>query len=143
MDRRQLIIVGGIVVLGLLLAFPLSWIFNEPSGRTGPGSTVGVNSRSSVRQTDEDGTEWVLTQIGGPTVPKDANGVQANPVVVVRTDVFQVGHRQVSIGLVLTGPEGQRYSPVVVKAGVSRAAPRLRIVDEAGKVVLDDSFRYG
>ncbi len=137
MDRRQLIIVGGIVVLGLLLAFPLSWIFNEPSGR------ARLNSRSSVRQTDEDGTEWVLTQISGPSVVRDANGVQAKPVVVVRTDVFQVGNRQMSIGLVLAGREGQRYSPVVVKAGMSRAAPRLRVVDEAGKVVLDDSFRYG
>jgi len=137
MDRRQLIIVGGIVVLGLLLAFPLSWIFNEPSGR------ARLNSRSSVRQTDEDGTEWVLTQISGPSVVRDANGVQVKPVVVVRTDVFQVGNRQMSIGLVLAGREGQRYSPMVVKAVTPRAAPRLRIVDEAGKVVLDDSFRYG
>ncbi|HSW02133.1 MAG TPA: hypothetical protein VLI39_18360 [Sedimentisphaerales bacterium] len=143
MDKRQLIIVGGIVVLGLLLAFPLSWIFSEQPGSSGRSPVRGANYQSSIRQTDDGGTEWALTQTHGLPSPKDANGVQGKPVIVVKTDVFRAREREMLIGLVLAGREGQRYSPVVVKAGTRLSAPRLRIVDEAGKVVLDDSFRYG
>jgi hypothetical protein len=143
MDRRQLIITGGIIVLGLLLAFPLTWIFNESSGLTPPASVRTMNSRSSIRQTDDRGTEWVLTQTSGRPTAQDANGVQAKPTVIVKTDVFRARPREMLIGLVLAGREGQRYNPVVLKGGTSRATPRLRIVDEAGKVLLDDSFRYG
>ncbi|HON90867.1 MAG TPA: hypothetical protein PLS24_03600 [Sedimentisphaerales bacterium] len=139
MDRRQLIIVGGIVVLALLLAFPLTWIFNEPR----PSPHRATDSRWSIRQTDAGGTEWTLTQASGLPAPKDANGVSATPVITVKTDVFQVGSQDVSIGLVLAGRDGERYQPTVVKGGSRLAAPKLRIVDEAGKVLLDDSFKYG
>jgi len=143
MDRRQLIIVAGIVVLGVLLAIPLTWMFSEPSGSTPSGSAPGVNYRSSLRQTDADGTEWVLSQTNGLPASKDANGVQIKPTIVVKTDVFRAREREMLIGLVLAGPHGQRYQPTVVKGGTRLAAPKLRIVDEAGKVLLDDSFRYG
>jgi hypothetical protein len=143
MDKRQLIIVGGIVVLGLLLAFPLSWIFSEQPGSSGRSPVRGANSQSSIRQTDDGGTEWSLTQTHGLPSPKDANGVQAKPTIIVRTDVFRAREREMLIGLVLAGPNGQAYQPVVVRGGARLSAPRLRIVNEAGQVVLDDSFRYG
>jgi len=139
MDKRQFIITAGVIVLGLLLAFPLTWIFNE--SRSSPPRMA--NYRSSIRQTDAGGTEWTLTQASGLPAPKDVNGVQAKPVITVKTDVFQVGNRQMSIGLVLAGRSGERYQPAVVKGGSRLAAPKLRIVDEAGKVLLDDSFKYG
>jgi len=143
MDRRQLTIIAGIIVLGLLLASPLTWIFSRPSGSARSPSAPGVNSRSSVRQTDENGTEWVLTQTNRLPATEDAGGVQTKPTILVRTDVFRAREREMLIGLVLAGPDGQRYQPVVVKGGTRLLAPRLRIVDESGKVLLDDSFRYG
>jgi hypothetical protein len=139
MDKRQFAITAGVIVLGLLLAFPLTWIFNEPR----PSLRRMANNRWSIRQTDADGTEWTLTQASGLPAAKDANGVEAKPVIVVKTDVFQVGSRDVSIGLVLAGRDGERYQPAVMKGGSRLGAPKLRIVDEAGKVLLDDSFKYG
>lgn len=138
MDRRQLILIGGIIVLGLLLAFPLTWMFSETSD-----SAPGVNSWSSARQTDVNGIEWTLTQTNRLPAPKDANGVQTKPTILVQTDVFPRREREMLIGLVLTGPDGQRYQPVVMKGGARLPAPKLRIIDETGKVLLDDSFRYG
>ncbi|MEN6333988.1 MAG: hypothetical protein ABFE01_06975 [Phycisphaerales bacterium] len=143
MDRRQLIIVGGIIVLGLLLAFPLTWIFNEPSGSTRSTSVGGANDQSSVREADANGIDWILTQTSGQPAPKDANGVRMKPTIVVKTDVFRAREREMLIGLVLAGPNGERYQPSVLKGGSRLAAPKLRIVDEAGKVLLDDSFAYG
>jgi len=138
MDRRQLIIVGGVIVLGLLLAFPLTWMLSEPSG-----SGRSVNSWSSVRQMDQNGTEWVITQTNRLPAPKDAGGVQSKPTILVQTDVFRSREREMLIGLVLAGADGQRYQPAVMKGGARLPAPKLRIVDETGKVLLDDSFRYG
>jgi hypothetical protein len=143
MDRRQLIIIGGIVVLGLLLAFPLTWIFSESSGSNGQSSVRGVNYRSSVHQADANGTEWALTQTNGLPTPRDVNGVQVSPTIIVKTDVFRAREREMLIGLVLAGRNGQTYQPIVVKGGARLSAPRLRIVNEAGQVLLDDSFKYG
>lgn len=139
MDRRQLVITAGVIVLGLLLAFPLTWIFDEHT----PSSSRVANYPSSIRQTDASGTEWTLTRSSRLPPPKDANGVEAKPVILVKTDVFQVGNQQVTIGLVLAGRDGERYQPTVMKGGSRLGAPKLRIVDEAGKVLLDDSFKYG
>lgn len=139
MDKRQLVITAGVIVLGLLLAFPLTWIFDEPT----PSPARVANDASSIRQTDARGTEWTLTRASRLPAPRDANGVEAKPVILVKTDVFQVGNRQVTIGLVLAGRDGERYQPAVMKGGSRLGAPKLRIVDEAGKVLLDDSFKYG
>lgn len=143
MDRRQLIIVGGIIVLGLLLAFPLTWIFNEPSGSTPSTPVRSANDQSSVREADANGIDWILTQTSGLPAPKDANGVRMKPTVIVKTDVFRAREREMLIGLVLAGRNGERYQPTILKGGSRLAAPKLRIVDEAGKVLLDDSFAYG
>lgn len=139
MDKRQLVITAGVIVLGLLLAFPLTWIFDEPT----PSPARVANYPSSIRQTDARGTEWTLTRASRLPAPRDANGVEAKSVILVKTDVLQVGNRQVTIGLVLAGRDGERYQPAVMKGGSRLGAPKLRIVDEAGKVLLDDSFKYG
>lgn len=143
MDRRQLIIVGGVIVLGLLLAFPLTWIFNQSPGSTPSTSVRGANYQSSVREADGNGVDWILTQTSGLPAPKDANGVRTKPTIIVKTDVFRAREREMLIGLVLAGADGQRYQPAVMRGGARLPAPKLRIVDETGKVLLDDSFRYG
>jgi len=143
MDRRQLIIVGGVIVLGLLLAFPLTWIFNQSPSSTPSTSVRGANYQSSVREADGNGVDWILTQTSGLPAPKDANGVRTKPTIIVKTDVFRAREREMLIGLVLAGADGQRYQPAVMRGGARLPAPKLRIVDETGKVLLDDSFRYG
>jgi hypothetical protein len=90
-----------------------------------------------IRQTDEDGVVWSVDLAGG-----GRRGEQAGPPVIVKTDVYTSG-RDVSIGLVLEGQAGERLQPVVTKNGYRMPAPKLRIVNEAGQVLVDDSFRYG
>ena len=69
--------------------------------------------------------------------------MRMKPTIVVKTDVFRAREREMLIGLVLAGRNGERYQPTILKGGSRLAAPKLRIVDETGKVLLDDSFRYG
>jgi hypothetical protein len=61
----------------------------------------------------------------------------------VKTDVQKVADRERSIGLILEGQAGEQYRAAVTKNGTTQSAPRLRIVNEAGQVVVEDSFRYG
>ena len=143
MDRRHLIITGGILVLGLVAAFPLTWVFSE-SGASRRQSQVGSTGYGpAVHRRDASGTEWAITPAGGRVAVPDSNGTQAKPGIVVKTEVFQAGGREVRIGLILAGRDGQRYQPVVTKGGVRQPAPTLQIVNEAGKVVVDDRFQYG
>lgn len=143
MDRRQLFIVGGIVVLGLLLAFPLTWIFSVPGASQQRPSALPTGPYAPIHQTDARGVDWAINPAGGRPTVEDSNGVPAKPVIVVKTEVIRAGDRDILIGLILTDRDGQRYQPAVAKGGARQPAPKLRIVNEAGKVVLDDSFRYG
>jgi hypothetical protein len=76
-------------------------------------------------------------------VSTEPNGPKAGPPIVVKTDVQKVGEREVSIGLLLEGQAGEQYRPAVKKNGSPVAAPRLRIVNEAGQVVVQGDFQYG
>jgi len=142
MDRRQLLIMGGIVVLGLLLAFPLTWVFTDSGGPPRQLSSLPAGPYAPIHQVDDRGVDWAINPAGGRPVAQDPNAVPAIPLIVVKTEVIRGGNDML-IGLVLTDRDGQRYQPAVAKGGVRQPAPKLRIVNEAGKVVLDDSFRYG
>jgi hypothetical protein len=61
----------------------------------------------------------------------------------VSANVQRVADREVSIGLVLQGQAGEQYRPVVKKNGTPIAAPKLRILNEAGQVVTQGDFQYG
>jgi hypothetical protein len=96
-----------------------------------------------VSRTDANGVAWALDQAGGALLSTEPNGPKAGPPILVKTDVQKVGEREVSIGLVLEGQAGEQYRPVVKKNGSPLSAPRLRIVNEAGQVMAQDSFQYG
>lgn len=55
----------------------------------------------------------------------------------------QSGSRLVSIGLSITGRAGEHYSPRIAKNGRDVGAPKLKIVDESGKVLASGKFEYG
>ncbi|MEN6428806.1 MAG: hypothetical protein ABFE13_25955 [Phycisphaerales bacterium] len=137
MNRRELLITGGVIVVGLLMAFPLTWLF-----RPGTFTSRSSGYAPAIHQTDASGADWTITPMAGRSAAnhKDA---QAKPVLIVKTDVLDRGNRELLIGLVLEGRDGQRYQPVVSRNGVRQPVPTLQIVDEAGKVILDGSFQYG
>jgi hypothetical protein len=110
-----------------------------------PQATAPVGQQgSSLRKADAGGATWSLDLAGGMSFQAlAANGVTAGAPIVVKTDVQRSGDRQVSVGLRLEGQAGEQYRPVVKKDGTQVAAPALRIVNEAGKVVAQGNFKYG
>lgn len=138
MNRKQLLIIAGVVVLGLLAAFPLTWLL-RPTGSSSGSRGYGP----AIHQTDANGADWAITPMAGQASPADRTDTQTKPSLIVKTEVNQQSDRTLLIGLVLEDRAGQRYQPAVRKNGVRQPAPKLRIVDEAGKVILDGSFQYG
>jgi hypothetical protein len=142
MKRTDLLRAAGLAVLLLIL---LALFLRNPV----PGSKPGVFApagglSSSVSRTDANGVAWTLDQVGGGSLlSTEPNGPKAGPPILVKTDVQKVGDREMSIGLLLEGQAGEQYKPVVKKNGTAISAPRLRIVNEAGQVLAQDSFQYG
>jgi hypothetical protein len=110
-----------------------------------PQATAPVSLQgSSLRKTDAGGAGWSLDLAGGMSFQAlAANGATAGAPIIVKTDVQRSGDREVSVGLRLEGQAGEQYRPVVKKNGTQVAAPALRIVNEAGKVVAQGNFKYG
>ncbi len=139
---------AGIVVLVLLLAF-LFFQKQNPRSRSGvaasgPGvSAPGGVQSASLSRTDANGVSWSLDSTGGAIVSTESNGPKAGPPILVSANVRRVADRELSIGLVLQGQAGEQYRPVVKKNGTPIAAPKLRILSEAGQVVTQGDFQYG
>ncbi|MHC4659561.1 MAG: hypothetical protein ACYS83_10385 [Planctomycetota bacterium] len=55
----------------------------------------------------------------------------------------QSGSRLVSIGISIIGRAGEHYSSRIAKNGRDVGAPKLKIVDESGKVLASGKFKYG
>jgi hypothetical protein len=141
MKRTEQLRLAGIVVLVLLLAF-LFFLKQNPRSGSGVPAPGQVQS-ASLSRTDANGVSWSLDQAGGAIVSTEPNRPKAGPPILVSADVQRVADREVSIGLVLQGQAGEQYRPVVKKNGTPVAAPRLRILNEAGQVVTQGSFQYG
>ncbi len=131
-------------VLGVLLLIILILFVKNPIPQSSQrGSTPAGGQSSSVSRTDANGVAWALDQAGGALLSTEPNAPKAGPPIIVKTDVQKVGEREMSIGLLLEGQAGEQYRPVVKKNGTAISAPRLRIVNEAGQVLAQDSFQYG
>jgi hypothetical protein len=141
MKRTEQLRLAGIVVLVLLLAF-LFFKKQNPGPAPEVSAPLGVPS-TSVSRTDANGVSWSLDSAGGGMVSTEPSGPKAGPPILVMANVQRVADREVSIGLVLQGQAGEQYRPVVKKNGTPVAAPRLRILNEAGQVVTQGSFQYG
>jgi len=142
MQVKHVFALFGVFAAGLLLFLVLSQSASVPPAPAPVAQSLpearGMRpSFGPLRQVDEDSNTWGLDPAGAGRSTE-----QAGPPLVVKTNVYP-GGRAVSIGLVLEGQAGERYRPVVTKNRVRLPAPRLRIVNEAGQVIVDDSFRYG
>lgn len=137
MKNARLLLVGLLAVVLLVVV-----LLKSPVNKPNPVSRPWFSS-ASLSQTDANGVAWSLDQAGGPIVSTEPNGPKAGPPILVKADVQKVGEREVSIGLLLEGQAGEQYRPVVKKNGSPVAAPRLRIVNETGQVVVQGDFQYG
>ena len=147
MQNKHVFTLFGLVGAGLLLFLVFSQPASEPPAQVpqppapvaqSPPEVASVQpSFGPLRQTDENGGTWSMDLAGA-----GRSDEQAGPPILVKTDVYR-GGREVSIGLILEGQAGERYRPVVTRNRIRRPVPKLRIVNEAGQVIVDDSFRYG
>jgi hypothetical protein len=160
MKTQHLLIVVGVVVAVLLLASLFNRPAQTPAARVpqqtvvpqpavpqtaGPQVAAPVGPQgSSLRKADASGDTWSLDLAGGQSFQAlESSGTKAGAPIVVKTDIRRSGDREVSVGLLLEGQAGEQYRPVITKGGTRLAAPALRIVDEAGKVIAQDTFKYG
>ena len=141
MKRTDQLRWAGVIVLVLLLAF-LFFQKQNPGAGTGVSTPGGAQS-ASLSRADANGVAWSLDQAGGGMVSTEPNGPKAGPPILVLANVQRVAEREMSIGLILQGQAGEQYRPVVKKNGTPVAAPRLRILNEAGQVITEGSFQYG
>jgi hypothetical protein len=54
-----------------------------------------------------------------------------------------VSHGQVSVDFAILGQGGEQYSKTITKNGSRVSAPRVKILDEQGKVLTSGQFTYG
>jgi len=141
MKRTDLLRAAGLAVLLIILIY---LFLNKPGSQSQQGASGPAGGpSSSVSRTDANGVAWRIDQAGGGMVATEPNGPKAGPPILVSANVQRVADREVSIGLVLQGQAGEQYRPVVMKNGTPVAAPRLRILNEAGQVVTQGDFQYG
>jgi hypothetical protein len=141
MKRTDLLRAAGLAVLLIILIY----LFLNKPGPQSPQGTSGPagGPSTSVSRTDANGVAWTIDQAGGGIVSTDPNAPKAGPPILVVANVQRVADREVSIGLILQGQAGELYRPVVKRNGTPVAAPKLRILNEAGQVVTQGDFAYG
>lgn len=98
---------------------------------------------------EQDGNRWQIDSFGPweklarIKVKNDETTVlKLGPPFLIRPRVDQSGSR-VLIGLSITGQAGEHYNAGVMKNGRRQPAPKLKIVDEAGKILASGKFEYG
>ncbi|NIP23529.1 MAG: hypothetical protein GWN67_05285 [Phycisphaerae bacterium] len=102
-----------------------------------------------LNRTNSLGTRWTLTsskhtgKLSNFEIrPGEKALIKIGPPFLIKTTA-DWSNEKVSIGLNLEGQAGEQYSGVVMKNGRRQPAPRLKIVDETGKVLASGKFEYG
>ena len=95
------------------------------------------------------GNEWVISSLGPwgelakIKVKKDQTTVlKPGPPFNVKTNIRRSG-RSLSISPLVIGQAGEHYSVRVRTSRGSLPPPGIKIVDESGKVLVSDKFRFG
>ena len=133
--KRIVLLASAAVALVVVAGVLLRGSFSSPSRQE-----FGLGSQSL---TDQNGDKWVLELIKGQPVSSFADSsAKPGPPLLIKTDV-QISDRDVSIGLIVEGQAGEKYVPGVQKNGQWQPEPGLKIIDEAGKTLATDKFKYG
>ena len=72
----------------------------------------------------------------------DTTNLTFGPPLLVKPNVHK-RKKIVSIGLTIVGKSGEHYQSRVTKNGRPMQAPRLKIIDQSGKVLASGKFEYG
>ena len=92
---------------------------------------------------------WTVYSYSGPwgnlskiNIKKDTTILTLGPPFTIKTDLQKNG-RNVLIGLSLVGCSGEHWNPQVLSNKGQVMAPKLSIIDEAGKILSLGSFQFG
>ncbi len=103
-----------------------------------------------LTRTDAAGATWTLR--GGSSDgrfgkfeirPGETLAARIGPPMVVNVKAEPSRDGAVRLDFVLLTRDGQEYSPGPMKNGQRVPAPKFKILDEAGKVLAQDTFKYG
>jgi hypothetical protein len=72
----------------------------------------------------------------------ETTAIELGPPLLVKPEV-EIHGRQVTVNLGIFGRSGERYTNLICKNDRRIEAPGMKIVDEAGTVLVADKFQYG
>jgi hypothetical protein len=111
------------------------------------GRYTAIQARLS--KTDAEGAKWRLSESGSEKKGDfeiragETRVLRLGPPLKTRIETRAVGDGGIVISLVLEGQAGEQYSPRTAKGDAAPQPPKLRILDEAGKVLTAGTFAFG
>jgi hypothetical protein len=102
-----------------------------------------------LAKADAAGEKWRISALG--SAKKEGLEIRAGetlalklgPPLKTKIETRAIDGGRVVISLVLEGQAGEQYAPRAVKGDETPRPPKLKILDEAGKVLAQGNFEYG
>jgi len=111
------------------------------------GRYMAVQARLS--KTDAEGAKWRLSESGSGKKEGfeiragETRALRLGPPLKTRIETRAADDGTIVISLVLEGQAGEQYSPRTAKGDGTPRPPKLKILDEAGKVLTAGAFAFG
>lgn len=132
-----------VAAVGVAAAVLLILVFSRLLRSSGPSVQDELGLQSLVA-TDRSGAKWVIEPTAAqPFARLRESHIEPGLPLTVRTDMRRDSTDRVSVGLIIEGRAGERYSPQISKNGERLPAPEFTVVDEAGQEAFKGRFKYG
>jgi hypothetical protein len=111
------------------------------------GRYTAVQARLS--KTDAEGAKWRLSESGSgkgegfEIRAGETRALRLGPPLKTRIETRAADDGTIVISLVLEGQAGEQYSPRTAKGDGTPRPPKLKILNEAGKILAQGNFEYG
>jgi len=111
------------------------------------GHYMGIQARLS--KTDAEGAKWRLLESGSgkregfEIRAGETRAIRLGLPLKTRIETRVIKDGSILISLVLEGQAGEQYAPRAVKGDETPRPPKLKILDEAGKVLTAGAFAFG
>jgi hypothetical protein len=108
----------------------------------GPGKEEGLDIRAGETRVLRLGPP-LKTRIETRAMGDGSISILLGPPVKTRIETRAIGDGSISVSLALEGQAGEQYAPRAVKGNEMPQPPKLKILDEAGKILAQGNFEYG
>jgi hypothetical protein len=123
--------------------------FSSSGGKWQAPAGHYMTVRTQLLKTDAEGAKWMLLGSGSGKMEGfeiragETRALRLGPPLKTRIETRAIGDGSISISLALEGQTGEQYAPRAVKGGEMPQPPKLKILDEAGKILAQGNFEYG